>query len=125
MSEALTVRRASQDDAREIAAVHIASWRAAYRGLLPDAALDRLSLDRREADWRRWLAAGAERDFTLVAGRGGAVEAFCTVEMPARQEDEPEDVAAVPALYAHPDAFGVGAGAALMDAAVEAMRERG
>lgn len=54
------------DDARAIAAVHIASWRAAYRGLLPDAALDALTLDGREGDWRRWLAPGGARERTLV-----------------------------------------------------------
>jgi GNAT superfamily N-acetyltransferase len=105
--------------------VHIASWRAAYRGLMPDAVLDRLSLERRQRDWRGWLAEGGARHFTLVAERDGRLVAFCTVEMPAREDDEPDDVAAIPALYAHPDAFGTGAGRALIEAAVEAAREAG
>ena len=121
----LTVRWATVDDARSIAAVHIASWRAAYRGLMPDDVLDGLTLDSRERDWRGWLAEGGEREFTLVAERDGTIEAFCTLELPSSETDEADDVAGIPALYAHPDAFGKGAGAALMEAAVEAARERG
>lgn len=71
------------------------------------------------------LAEGGERHHTLVAERDGRIEAFCTLELPSREEDEADGVAGVPALYAHPDAFGLGAGPALLDAAIEAMRERG
>jgi GNAT superfamily N-acetyltransferase len=92
---------------------------------MPDRVLDDLSLEGRERDWRGWLAEGGERHFTLVAERDGTLLAFCTVEMPAREEDEPDDVAAIPALYAHPDAIGTGAGRALMEAAVRAVREAG
>ncbi len=105
--------------------MHIASWRAAYRGLMPDAVLDALSIDGRERDWRGWLAEGGERELTLVAERDGTIEAFCTLELPSTEADETDDVAGIPALYAHPDAFGRGAGPALMQAAIEAARERG
>jgi GNAT superfamily N-acetyltransferase len=121
----VSIRWATVADARAIAEVHIASWRAAYRGLLPDATLDELTIEGRQRDWQEWLAAGGERRYTLVAERDGKVEAFCTLEMPSRDEHEPDDVAEIPALYAHPDTFGWGAGPALMDAAIEAMRERG
>jgi GNAT superfamily N-acetyltransferase len=124
-AKAPTIRRAGVDDARALAGVHIASWRAAYRGLMPAEVLHRLTLEGRERDWRGWLAEGGARHHTLVAERGGAIVAFCTIEMPADEPDEPDDVAAIPALYAHPDAVGTGAGSALMDAAVDAIREAG
>ena len=125
MSEKTEIRWARPGDARALAAVHIASWRAAYRGLMPDRVLDDLTLEGRRRDWQRWLPAGGDRHHTLVAERDGAIEAFCTLEMPSREEDEPDDVAGIPALYADPRAFGRGAGPALMDAAIAAMRERG
>jgi GNAT superfamily N-acetyltransferase len=121
----IQVRWATIEDARAIAAVHVASWRAAYRGILPDEALDALTLDGRERDWRRWLSPGGERNDTLVAERDGTIVAFCTLKLPAGDDGEGEDVAEVPALYAHPNAFGTGAGDALMTAAIEAMRGRG
>jgi hypothetical protein len=45
------VRAARPEDARSVAEVHVASWRHAYRGLLPDDYLERLSVDDREAMW--------------------------------------------------------------------------
>ena len=120
-----SIRWASVGDARAIAVVHIASWLAAYRGLMPDRVLDELTIEGRERDWQGWLAEGGERQLTLVAERESRIEAFCTLEMPSREEDEPDGVAGIPALYAHPEAFGRGAGPALLDAAIEAMRDRG
>lgn len=119
------VRWARLEDARAIGAVHIASWRAAYRGLMPDQVLDDLTLDGRERDWQGWLATGGDRELTLVAELDGEVAAFCTLEVPSTEPEEPDDVAGIPALYARPDAFGRGVGAALMQAALDAMRERG
>jgi GNAT superfamily N-acetyltransferase len=92
---------------------------------MPDEILDSLTVDGRERDWRGWLAEGAPREFTLVAERDGEIEAFCTLELPSAEPDEPDDVAGIPALYAHPDAFGKGSGAGLMVAAIDAIRERG
>ena len=91
---------------------------------MPDEILDGLTIEGRERDWQGWLADGGERVHTLLAERDGMIEAFCTLEMPS-SEDEPDAVAGIPAIYAHPDAFGRGAGPALLDAAIEAMRERG
>jgi GNAT superfamily N-acetyltransferase len=121
----VVTRWATVTDARAIAAVHIASWHAAYRGLMPDEVLDGLTLDGRERDWLGWLAEGGDREHTLVAERDGGIEAFCTLELPSSEAAEPDDVAGIPALYAHPDAFGGGSGPALMDAAIKAIRERG
>lgn len=40
------IRRARQMDAMGIAAVHVAAWRSAYAGILPDTYLARLSMPR-------------------------------------------------------------------------------
>jgi hypothetical protein len=54
------IRRAQLADAAALAVVHVASWRRAYGGLLPDAYLDGLDVDR----WTtRWEAALAEGDW--------------------------------------------------------------
>src|SRR4051794_13185808 len=95
----VTVRWANLDDAEPIAAVHIASWRASYRGLLPDETLDGLRLDQRTEQWRIWLAPDGDRATTLVAERDGAIAGFATLAMPSRDRDEPEGVAEIPALY--------------------------
>ena len=49
----MRVRPATLDDTRGIATVHVRGWQAAYGGILPRKFLDALSVDEREARWRR------------------------------------------------------------------------
>jgi GNAT superfamily N-acetyltransferase len=125
LTDAMAVRWATVDDADAIAEVHIASWRAAYQGLIPDEVLDGLRLDRRAAQWRIWLAEGGERAFTLVAERGGAIQGFCTLAMPSQDAEEADEVAEIPALYLRPESRRGGVGTSLVGAALDEMRSRG
>lgn len=61
------IRAARVSDAAAIAAVHVASWQSAYRGILPDDLLANLSVARREAYWQRVLSAPAAPQIVLVA----------------------------------------------------------
>jgi len=45
----ISIRRARPADAISIGAVHVAAWRSAYPGILPDAFLARLSVPRQAA----------------------------------------------------------------------------
>jgi hypothetical protein len=49
----LVVRRAEPQDAPAVARVHVASWRQAYRGLLPQEYLDSLSIEARTTTWAK------------------------------------------------------------------------
>lgn len=55
-NKVLNVRCANLADAEAIARIHVASWQESYRGIIPDAVLDRLSVDGRLAQWRRSLS---------------------------------------------------------------------
>ena len=73
----MEIRAAHRGDFSQIAAVQIASWRDAYRGLLPEDYLaDRVADDLRG----HWKAAeiGPE-DVVLVAEDGGAIIGFIAV----------------------------------------------
>jgi ribosomal protein S18 acetylase RimI-like enzyme len=61
-----TIRRATVADAAGIARVHIDSWRAAYRGLVPQAHLDGLSYASREERWHHQLTRGVNATFVAV-----------------------------------------------------------
>lgn len=50
------IREGKLADAEGIARAHTASWRAAYRGILPDEVLAQIDIDQRIATWRRVLA---------------------------------------------------------------------
>lgn len=53
------VRPARIGDERAIAEVHVHTWQAAYRGQLPDAFLDSLSVECRTRGWSRIIAQSA------------------------------------------------------------------
>lgn len=90
----MKVRKAGGDDAAAIAEIHVRSWQAAYRGVLPDELLDDLSVSERETSWRALLSAGEDRQLTLVAEReGGDLLGFCSVTMPSRDEEADERTA--------------------------------
>lgn len=76
---ALRFRRAVPDDAPMIADLHTRSWRAAYRGQLPDAYLDGpLDLEKR-AQWAEKLARARPSDLILLAEQGDSLAGFISV----------------------------------------------
>lgn len=54
----ISVRRARPGDAVQIGAVHVAAWRSAYPGILPDEYLASLSVTRHAASYDRMIRAG-------------------------------------------------------------------
>jgi GNAT superfamily N-acetyltransferase len=123
LSGQIEVRPATERDAQGIAEAHVRAWQAAYRGLVPDRILDGLSLEGAERNWQRLV--GERGAFTLVAGREGAVDGFCTVSTPSRDTDATQSTAEVAAIYVHPDRWRAGIGRALLDEALGRLREEG
>jgi ribosomal protein S18 acetylase RimI-like enzyme len=70
------IRPALPADARAIATVHVATWRDAYAGLLPDEVLAGLDVAERADRWRDRLAAPAAGVFVLVLEQDGRVGGF-------------------------------------------------
>ena len=75
---AALIRRADPDDAGAIARVKVATWRSAYRGLLPDALLDGLDPADDAAFRRRGLETLAPDRIAYVAELERAVIGFVT-----------------------------------------------
>lgn len=74
---AYRLRPATSADAPGVARVYVRSWRATYRGLVPEAMLARMSEARETVYWRRALVQPAQR--ALVAtGAGAGVVGFLT-----------------------------------------------
>lgn len=53
-----SLRPAIEPDLARIGAVHVRSWQESYRGILPEAGLDRMTPGRAAAQWARILAPG-------------------------------------------------------------------
>jgi ribosomal protein S18 acetylase RimI-like enzyme len=114
----VNVRAARPEDARRLAEIHVETWRATYQGVMPQALLDTLSVDGRERQWQEWIPHSETTAF--VAEAGGRIVGFVHVG-PCRSSPE---IGELYAIYVVPAAHGTGAGPALMDAALEALRAR-
>jgi ribosomal protein S18 acetylase RimI-like enzyme len=64
------VRPAELDDADGIARAHVATWRSAYRGLLPDDFLASLSETNYAERWLRVIGDGLSRVFVVEEAEG-------------------------------------------------------
>jgi ribosomal protein S18 acetylase RimI-like enzyme len=92
----LTIRRANSDDAASIAEIHVATWRAAYRGQMPDEILDKLDHSQRTCFWREVLS--SEHD-VCVATVDSTIAGFCSLIPSRDSDDDPAKVAEIAALY--------------------------
>ena len=115
----MQVRRARAGDARQIAEVHVRTWRAAYRHAFPAELLDGFSVDEREAMWRRALASG--RAAVFVAEEDAGAVGFAS----AGTSEGEKGVGELYALYVAPEAWGSGAARELIGAVHAWLREHG
>ncbi|WP_191303678.1 GNAT family N-acetyltransferase [Lentzea cavernae] len=111
----MTVRLAVFDDAPAVAAVHVQTWQSAYRGLVPDAELDNLSVADRTAMWKRAIPRGG----VWVAELDGTVVGFAAVG----PSDEPDAAFKLYAIYVLPSASGRGLGFELALASLEGRQD--
>ena len=105
------------DDALAVSRVYRESWRAAYRGIVPQAFLDEMAEDR----WCSFLTGGGAESLLLLDGQRLAGTAACG---PVRQA-APQRRGELISLYLLPDYWGRGMGKALLEAALERLREMG
>lgn len=119
----MKARPAAPGDAAAIARVHVASWNAAYRGVIADDALDELTEDRLEPAWRREIEDGAAA--VAVVEDDGIVVGYSRYG-PARDDDlDPSQWGEVYGFYLHPETWGRGGGRVLMDHVKDDLRGRG
>lgn len=118
----LQVRVAARGDEIGVANVHVRTWQAAYRRLLPDEYLDRL---RPEDRARRYVfgRCAADAPETLLACEDCAIRGFATIGA-AREEGESK-TGELLALYVDPRHWGEGVGRLLVAQARSRLAERG
>jgi ribosomal protein S18 acetylase RimI-like enzyme len=120
------LRDGTPADARAIATVLVRSWRAAYRGLLPDDVLADLSVSDRERLWSDTLTARPVHTRVVVAAVGGAIVGFAATGPPLVIDDRADPTLGdLYALYLDPDVWRRGIGTRLHAAALERLRSCG
>lgn len=115
------IATATLDDARAVAQIHVASWRAAYRDILPANLLDSLSVEQRETMWRDCIISGTPE--LLVAKAQGDIVGWVAFGS-SRDEGAPSDGAELWAMYVAPASWATGVGRALWLRAGQRMLEQ-
>jgi RimJ/RimL family protein N-acetyltransferase len=119
----ISLRPAQPADAPEISRIYAASWRSAYRGMVPQEYLDQLKdkNDRWAERFRRDLGQG-----TLCAEMlfKGETPVGCAAYGKSRDDRLP-DWGEIVSIYLHPDFYRKGYGTVLFHAVVEKLRAQG
>lgn len=117
LSASLAFRPASAADADAIAALHAASWRSAYRGMLKDDTLGPRLDGERRSHWRTRLAAITPADTVLIADGLGFIAVWA--------KGDAGFGAYIDNLHVHPDRRSAGLGRRLLGAAMRRTAGRG
>lgn len=117
-----SVRHATPRDAKAIADIHVATWQAAYKDLMPEEYLAKISVEKRLAYWKEAIEFSEPQ--LLVATDGEEIVGFVGFDR-SRDAGTKSTVGEVWAMYVAPAHWGKGAGLALWDGAREGLKEEG
>jgi len=118
----MDLRPARPEDALAVARVHVRSWQAAYKGLLPDDYLDSLRADERASRYD-FATTDPLAPHTIVADDGRSILGFATIGVSPGVPSH--DVGELMALYVDPDQWRTGVGRVLIARAREELYHRG
>jgi ribosomal protein S18 acetylase RimI-like enzyme len=118
----VTIRSAKPGDARGIAEIHVAAWRVAYLGLIPDEVIQAVSVEQRRGFWKGVLSKPAGWRVDVAEDEDGIL-AFCSYG-PTR-DDDVDGAAEIYAIYVHPGKSRRRAGRALCEHALHEASARG
>ena len=105
------------ENASEASHIYANSWKVAYRGIIPDAYLDQLSLER----WTPFLKDSPFAGLILKVD-----EAYvATASITRARDDMMKGWGEVVSIYVMPEHFGKGYGKKLFEHAIEALKEMG
>ena len=122
------IRPVAPGDEAALGLLHVRTWRAAYRGQIPQDYLDSLDPADRERQWRQWIREIRPPAAQLLLeheseGPIGFVAVAPSPEATGAPADPP--VGEVHALYVLPEHWGTGAGRLLMAAGMRSLRAAG
>lgn len=117
-----SVRPATSRDAKAIAEIHVATWQAAYKDLMPEDYLNQMTVEKRQAYWREAIEYSEPQ--LLVATDGDQIAGFVGYDR-SRDAKTRSTVGEIWAMYVAPAHWRQGAGLALWDGARDGLKEEG
>ena len=119
-----SVRPATVDDAEAVETVRIATWKASYRGIVPDAYLDNLKVQSSRVDRMRAAIDRADAGARVVGVADSQVIGMGIAGAPEDDQVQ-EGVGEIYAVYVLPEWQGRGVGRALLERLTSALQALG
>jgi L-amino acid N-acyltransferase YncA len=116
--EKMNIRKATLEDAKAIATVHVESWKTTYDGIVPAKYLEELSVSEKEQLWQRGLQQPKHSIF-VVEEDGNVCGFISGGKNRATQGKEAEYEGEIYAIYLLKKAQGKGYGTKLVKALVD------
>lgn len=111
----MKIRPAKPKDAKQIAGVHVASWKEAYKNILTEKSLSSIRVAKQKREWDKYLK--DEHAQTLVADKDGSIIGFVMFgdTWDEDLEDKAESSFEIYSIYVDPAEFGNGIGTRLLE----------
>ena len=119
-----SVRSAAPRDAKAIAEIHVATWQAAYEGLIPDEVLQAMTIEKRLAYWKEAIEYSDPQILVALDNDNDKVIGFVGFDR-SRDPGTKSSVGEIWAMYVTPPHWRKGVGLVLWDGARDGLKEEG
>lgn len=118
----IAVRKAEIEDCRDLGRIHSESWKAAYKGIIPDSFLDKITAESREKRFLEAMSNGLERNY--VAFCENRIAGFICIGK-CRDDDLDDTFGEIWGIYLHPAYWRQGIGTSLMAFGLDCLKNEG
>lgn len=119
----INVQKPERKHAPALAALHIAAWKQAYAGIVPQHVLDELSVDESMNRWKERIENPKTTEHLRIAVYDDEVLGFAMFGESREAMNLPQEYGEIYALYIHPNHWRKGAGNAVIQYAFKWFEE--
>ncbi len=125
LASEMLIRHATRQDVRAIAEINAVALAGSYKGFVPDAYLDALSVSGYVRRWERALERQVGRSAVHVAEEDGEVTGFSAFAPTLDPDQDSKTCAELHSIFVRPESWGMGVGKLLLRSSLEEMKALG
>ncbi|HEY8348648.1 MAG TPA: GNAT family N-acetyltransferase [Clostridia bacterium] len=118
----IVIRKAEIEDCRGLGIIHSESWKAAYKGIIPDSFLGKITAESSEKRFVDAMSRGIERNYAAVC-ENRVVGFICIGK--SRDDDLDDTFGEIWGIYLHPAYWRRGIGTKLMLFGLACLKDEG